>query len=314
MRFTVGIPAFKGKYFEECLKSVLNQSFIDYEVVIVDDASPDSLKEIVDKFQDDRIHYYCNNKNIGAEHVVLNWNKCLEKAKGEFFLLLGDDDVLERKFLEEFNNLILAYNHLDVFHCRTREIDEDSKVTCLTPAMPEYESVFDNIWHRIKGYRIQFISDFVFRTSALVDNGGFFIAPLAWASDDITVYQICGSKGIAHTNKILFNYRRNSSTISSTGPVKLKLKAIDIEKNWIEDFLKKDMADEDDRLLKKCILDYLPTHINKKRLYTISKIYEKGPWGGLKWLITNKKSLNIKWKELIISYAINRKDKFITKI
>lgn len=62
MKFSIGIPAYKGVFFEECLNSLLQQNYSDFEIIIVDDASPDNLIQIVEKFQDKRIQYYRNDK------------------------------------------------------------------------------------------------------------------------------------------------------------------------------------------------------------------------------------------------------------
>ncbi|MEJ0106415.1 MAG: glycosyltransferase [Bacteroidota bacterium] len=162
------------------------------------------LEEIVQSFNDDRIIYFYNDQNTGAENVVDNWNKCLEKAKGDFFVLMGDDDQMESSYLEEFALLIEAYPELDIYHCRTRIIDENSQKIDLTSSWPEYESIYDNILHRFEYGRLQFISDFVYRTLALRKNGGFYKLPLAWGSDDISAFIAIGDKGIAHNNKTLF--------------------------------------------------------------------------------------------------------------
>ena len=81
--FTVTIPAYKRKFFKEAIVSILEQTYPNWELVIVDDASPEDLNSVVREFDDSRIKYYRNDKNIGAENVVENWNKCLNYAKGD---------------------------------------------------------------------------------------------------------------------------------------------------------------------------------------------------------------------------------------
>ncbi len=88
--FTIGIPAFKGTYLKDCIDSILAQTTTDFELVIINDASPDPIHELVQNYDDERIRYYENDHNIGAEHVVQNWNRCLEHAKGKYIVLMGD--------------------------------------------------------------------------------------------------------------------------------------------------------------------------------------------------------------------------------
>ena len=116
MKFSIGIPAYKAKFLKECVESILNQTYTDFELIIVNDASPENLDEIVLKFSDSRIRYYVNEINCGAENVVDNWNKCLEYSNGEFFILMGDDDIMHYNYLEEFERLIKKYPDLDIYH------------------------------------------------------------------------------------------------------------------------------------------------------------------------------------------------------
>ena len=90
MRFSVTIPAYKGKYLRECIDSVLAQTFTDFELVIVNDASPEDLGAIVNSYHDERVRYYVNETNCGAVDVVDNWNKCLEYATGDVGYFIKD--------------------------------------------------------------------------------------------------------------------------------------------------------------------------------------------------------------------------------
>ncbi|MEY3785965.1 MAG: hypothetical protein RLZ75_170 [Pseudomonadota bacterium] len=89
---SVCIPTYCGAaHLGEAIESVLNQSFTDYELIIIDDNSPDQTAEIVSSYQDYRIRYIKNLANLGPEG---NWNKCLAEAKGKYFKLLPHDDTL----------------------------------------------------------------------------------------------------------------------------------------------------------------------------------------------------------------------------
>ena len=86
MKFSITIPAYKQKYLSEAIESCLAQTYQEFEVIIVDDASPEYLKSVVDKFDDTRIRYYRNEKNCGALNVVDNWNICLSYATGDYVI------------------------------------------------------------------------------------------------------------------------------------------------------------------------------------------------------------------------------------
>ena len=116
MKFSIVIPAYKNNFLSEAIKSVLNQTYLDFELIIVDDCSPEDLKTVVDQFNDKRIQYYRNKKNCGAINVVDNWNICLSLCNGEYIICMGDDDLILPNCLEEYAKLMAKYPGLGVYH------------------------------------------------------------------------------------------------------------------------------------------------------------------------------------------------------
>jgi len=99
---TICIPVYNGAiHLMECLNSVVNQSFSDFQVLVVDNASTDGTAKICLDFDDERFHYLRNDCNIGS---IKNHNRCIDLALSEYFKILSSDDVLfndtiERQFL-----------------------------------------------------------------------------------------------------------------------------------------------------------------------------------------------------------------------
>ena len=310
MKFTIAIPAYKAHYLKECIDSILAQTLSDFELIIVNDASPEDIDSIVNLYSDSRIRYYKNDKNFGAEHVVDNWNKCLSYAEGEFFVLMGDDDMLEVNYLEEFDKLIEKHPECNVYHCRSVIIDEKSEFIMLTETRPEVESVYENIWHRLFISRTQFISDFVYNTESLKKKGGFYKLPLAWASDDISSFIASTDKGVANTNHPVFKYRRHTLNISTTGNVKLKLDAILLENSWIERFLENDYTQsENDLLLKKMIVKNLSRRLVKKIIYTLQINFKCLSLKGFIQILNFRKKYKITLNMLFFALLLSTKDR-----
>lgn len=237
MKFSITIPAFKASYLKECIESILCQTYKDFELIIVNDASPEDLTSIVNSFSDPRIHYYINETNCGALNVVDNWNKCLEHAMGDYVICMGDDDKLLPNCLEEYVKLIKKYPGLGVYHAWTEIIDENSKIVAMQEPRPLWEGVYSMILGRCSG-RIQFIGDFLFDRKLLLSNGGFYKLPLAWSSDDISAYIAAQNTGIANMQVPGFQYRINLQTITNTKTNAIeKLKAIVKEESWYKNFL-----------------------------------------------------------------------------
>ena len=89
MTFSITIPAYKARFLDEAIKSVISQTYQDWQLVIVDDCSPEDLKGIVEPYlADSRVEYYRNEKNCGAVDVVDNWNICLSHCTGDYVICM----------------------------------------------------------------------------------------------------------------------------------------------------------------------------------------------------------------------------------
>jgi len=264
MKFSVLMPTFKPFYLEKAINSVLRQTFKDWELVIVNDASPYDIESVVSKFHDNRIKYYTNKTNYGAIDVVKNWNRCLELSQGIYVVMMGDDDMLSDNCLEMYEQCIKKYPNFDIFHGRTLMIDEKDNPVMLQDARPETESVFSAIWERID-HRQQFIGDYLFKADALKMNGGFYFLPLAWGSDDISIFRAIGSKGIGNINIPVFMYRINPYSITSSGKVDIKMQAMKKAKEWMNSFVESlPVNNEIDRILQGSIKKRMNNYFLKK--------------------------------------------------
>lgn len=271
MKFSILIPAYKRQYLKECIESILKQTYTDFEIIIVNDASPEDLDSIINSFSDKRIRYFINDRNCGAIHVVDNWNICLKYAQGEYVICMGDDDRLLPNCLEEYTHLIQRYPKLGIYHAWTEIIDEHSNVVEMQEARPEREGVYSMMWCRWLS-RIQYIGDFLFDRQLLLQNDGFYKLPLAWASDDISTYIAALHTGIANMQVPGFQYRVNSQTISKTSNAAIKLEAIRQEEEWYKHFLATEPTtiNQIERTYYRMLVKRLPSFIAKKRAHTIS--------------------------------------------
>lgn len=280
MKFSVLIPSYKPQYLREAVKSVINQTYTDWELIVVDDCSPSDLHAIVSPFlQDQRVHYYRNEKNCGAVNLVDNWNICLGHCTGDYVINIGDDDRLLPCCLEEYRKLIDRHPGLNVYHCRTEIINEQGVVTDLQEPRQEWESALSLVWHRWDFREKQYIGDFCYDTKYLKSVGGYFRIPLAWYSDEITATMAAKEKGIANTNAFCFQYRVNSQTITrSTTNAKLKTEAFITQYQWYTAFLD-DMAREALSADDRRYLDTIDTQRRKALLLGAKRLcttYAKG--------------------------------------
>lgn len=98
-KLTIGLPTYKrpDPLFKS-IQKILDQSFADFELIIVNDASNDETSLVVNKFEDRRIHFIENRENLG---VAESLNRILSLARGEYFIYLSDHDYYERNLLSE---------------------------------------------------------------------------------------------------------------------------------------------------------------------------------------------------------------------
>jgi glycosyltransferase involved in cell wall biosynthesis len=303
VKFSICIPVFKSKYLDECLDSIFSQTVDDFELIILNDCSPEPIEDIVLKRTDPRIRYFKNENNVGAFDLTDNWNKCLNLANGEFIVIMGDDDRFAPDYLAEFSILIKNYPDLAVYHCRSKVIDDNGRDVTLTPALPAFEHVYDSIWHRLRQLRANYISDYVYRTSDLVAQGGFYKLPLAWGSDDITAFIASAEKGIAHSNRPVFEYRSHRLSITSTGNDLEKMTADLAYGDWLRNFLRDHPPHPLEKVIYHDLLKGQAQYIQKKKKYTMLLSMRGNPLKKIGMWIKHQKKFELSIQDIVISFT-----------
>lgn len=267
IKFSILIPAFKAKYLRDAIESCFSQLYTNWELVIVDDCSPENLLAIVKPYlQDCRVNFFRNNYNTGAEDVVKNWNTCLNYSTGDYVICMGDDDMLCPDCLSSYAELIKTRPGIGLLHARTEIIDENGDFLSMQEARPCYEGVMSLIWHRMHG-RQQFIGDFCFKSDSLKSNGGFYYIKLAWGSDDISAVMAARENGVVNTQNICFQYRVNRLNITSSYKGRLKVEALASQKSWYVKFLS-----ESDQGMNEIEFKYFTLVCNEIDQYFLDKI------------------------------------------
>jgi len=132
------------EFLEECIQSVLNQTFHDWELILIDDFSSDSSKGIINKYValDSRIKAYYFNENVGAGTAR---NKGIEISKGRFIAFLDSDDYWQKDKLNLQIDFMLQ-NNVEFSYTRFFELDKKDKVSkiILPPKSVNYFSLLFN--------------------------------------------------------------------------------------------------------------------------------------------------------------------------
>lgn len=234
---SIAIPAYKAEFLSEAIDSALRQDYTNIEVIIVNDASPNDLEGIVDQYSDSRIRYYKNEENLGKQSIVLNWNKCLSLARGDFFVLLCDDDILMSNFVSELLNLAAKNPLCNVFHARKINIYTDGHSE-ESPVWPIFEPGESFIRNSLNKMRHHTVSEFMYRLP-FFQQIGYINFPVGYYSDRSTIMNVANQGGIASTINCLAIFRFSESHITSSKNARYSLDKVRASLaywNWIHSY------------------------------------------------------------------------------
>lgn len=126
MEISICIPAYKRlNYLERLLDSILIQSFKDFEVVITDDSSDNTVRNFIEKYKQDFPIIY--QKNINVLGTPENWNEAIRKANGAWIKLMHDDDwFANENSLQNFYEATLDHNDCSFFFSAYNKITNHS--------------------------------------------------------------------------------------------------------------------------------------------------------------------------------------------
>lgn len=297
IKYSFVLPAFKARFFKEAIDSILAQTYKEFELIIVNDASPEDLTSIVKSYDDPRIRYYINKENIGGKDLVAQWNHSLEYAKGDYVILASDDDIYHPEYLQEINSLAQRYPQVKVLGCRKRIINEHGLLVDIDGCLNEYMTATELAYRLYGSTFYSSIPNYAFHRETLVEQGGFVSFPIAWYSDDATLLAMA-HEGVAFSSRQLFSFRFsgiNLSTVKSRGLYEKKLEATQMFYDWNQSLFESLHVEEDDTdcLLKKRLKGTLENYLRYK---TRMLVIEAGGWT-LRYLLRHRKEMAfVTWK------------------
>ena len=122
-----------ASYIKETIQSVLNQTYQNWELIIVDDCSADNTDEVLGTIKDPRIRYFKNDKNSGA---AVSRNKALREARGQWIAFLDSDDLWMPEKLEKQIHF-MEKNDYSFSYTNYEEIDVEGKKTGIIVTGPK---------------------------------------------------------------------------------------------------------------------------------------------------------------------------------
>jgi succinoglycan biosynthesis protein ExoO len=196
VKVSIIIPAYNTeRYIRKCIDSILNQTFQDFEVIIIDDCSSDDTVRIVQSYGDRRIYLYKNEKNSGPSY---SRNRAIKFAKGEYIAVLDSDDWWTPNRLEQMISF-MKKNNADMVFDNLLYIRENSQ----TPWQTYYQHK-----NMIVNEPLQVTPEFfvnydlgilkaIIRKDVLIKNGIFYNESIKYGEDFLFYLEI-----IMKTNKV----------------------------------------------------------------------------------------------------------------
>lgn len=130
LKVSIIIPNYNhSSYLKERIDSILNQTFQNFELIILDDCSTDNSKEIIELYRDHTkvSHIVYNETNSGS--TFKQWNKGIGYAKGDWIWIAESDDTAENDLLQKLINPILLDSSIVLSYCQSNRMDSKGIIT-----------------------------------------------------------------------------------------------------------------------------------------------------------------------------------------
>lgn len=224
------LPAYNAeKYIGLAIESILHQTLKNFELVVVNDASTDSTKSIIEMYasKDSRIKVINNERNLYIGGAL---NKALAVSSNEFVARMDADDIAEPTRLEKQLNVLLSDDSIAVVGANIELIDEEGK----TLGKREYPNTNAKLKSKIFKYSPFAHPVVMFRKSAVLEFGGY--DPTKSPSEDLDLWFKIGTKyKFASVNECLLKYRvfKNSHSnkrLKNTELITLKIRLDAVKK------------------------------------------------------------------------------------
>lgn len=217
---SVIIPNYNhARYLKQRIDSVLNQTYQDFELIILDDKSTDNSKEVIEQYRNHPkvSHIVYNEQNSGT--TFKQWNKGIKLAKGDYIWLAESDDAAENTFLEELVKPFQQNEKLGIVYCDSYYMDENGEKGQFTHiwknktfSTKRWDNDYENngvselneyfLYHAI----IDNVSSAVFRKESMI-NAGMADESFRYAGDLYFYQKILMIADIAYIKKPLNFFR-----------------------------------------------------------------------------------------------------------
>ena len=222
---TIAIPTYNraDSYLKQALESAVNQTYQNIEIIVSDNCSTDNTEAVVKGFSDPRIRYFRQARNIGANN---NFNFCLEQARGAYFLLFQDDDLIDADFIDVCMKGANYDTDVGIIRAGIRRIDSHGNVLSESPNLVGGLSTEEFFLAWFAGKTPMHLCSTLFNTERLREIGGFNSKHQLF-QDVLAEVQLAARFGRVDVEDIKASFRKHASQTSVSSKVS----------SWCEDSL-----------------------------------------------------------------------------
>jgi glycosyltransferase involved in cell wall biosynthesis len=267
-KVSIIIPSFNhSKFLTERLNSIKNQTYTDWEAIIIDDKSTDNSVQILSEFASDnkaKIKQFIINKNNSGSGYF-SWQKGIELADTEFIWIAETDDYSDKYFLEEQINLLINNPQCTLSFCSSNYVNESKEYLYNSKKRTHELNVLQNEFKVFEGNVL--IKKMPFNTYITNGSSVVFRRPKQAIPPEIFDNKLCSdlflwsflvqNNSFAFLNKNLNFFRRHEGSIS-TYLQKNKMEAVFHEKAKYLNYFAQ--TEKFDQFLEHYIKNYIWTH------------------------------------------------------
>lgn len=278
-KISVIVPVYNVEnYLRACIDSILNQTFTDFEIILVDDGSPDDSGRICDEYSSNESRIYTIHKKNGG--LASARNAGIDAALGEYITFVDSDDFVDIDYLMNYYNAFNNYD-VDIVHTGLRylpsgkELKEGFPVNKVLSGIEMIEATPE----LSKNIAIPFSVRYCFKRNFLNNNNLRFNENIKYAEDTpFNIVAISKAKSMICVDSISYNYvsRINSITSNPYKPTMVEdSNYIYLQKKMLSGLLKKNRFKFEKDMNEKHINSWLPSCIenykNSPDGFTIKK-------------------------------------------
>ena len=193
-------------YLKEAIDSILSQTFTDYELIVLNDCSPDNSEEILNTYTDKRIIRYLGDKNVGLASIL---NIGIKMAKGEYIARMDSDDISLPKRIEVQVAFLESHPNVDLVSSAMQRFGDSDLVMCHT-------TNYEDIKFNAISYSPVLHASSMWRKDRFINEGLFYRQEMVPSEDyDLWTRALIKHMVLANISDILYKYRSHDSQVTN---------------------------------------------------------------------------------------------------